>query len=247
MIKVNMKTLAMALSLSTFTLSANANSVLAPDQIKLKVSATEYSIIDIQGRDLNFADCESTHCRIESSRSGQIGKVVFKPVSDEPFVMFVTDSRGQTHALHITPDKNTAPNVYTIKPVSLETPPPTAEEVMNLRRLNSALNTNEGRTKAIIDLVKSMSEGVVPSNVNTRLVQQPIPLWEEVDFFHKADYYTGNLVGSKFYLKNKTSSRLNMIESEFYPLNENVVAVAIENKSLPAGEHTVIYIVTHAK
>lgn len=230
------------LILLTLSALSYASSIEVPEQYKLHVSESKYSVIEIEGIGISHVDCESTDCKVDSKRSSDIGKVVFKPNSSKEFVIFITDTSNSTYPVKIIPDSSVEANVYKIVPQQIVTPL-TDEDILNIHRINKTLNTSTDRNNLALSLIKNMAEKRVPRNIQVQKVNQENYLWEEVKFIHLSNYRTGQIIGSSYEILNITKEELTLHELEFYTLKENVIAVAIEKPRLQSGQSTFIHLV----
>jgi conjugal transfer pilus assembly protein TraK len=96
-------------------------------------------------------------------------------------------------------------------------------------------------TKTVRALVASMAMEEAPSSVEVRSENKEFALWENTKFILTAVYSERELVGEKFKLTNTGKSVIRLVEQELY--RKGVVAVAIENMQLEAGQSTNIYVV----
>lgn len=111
----------------------------------------------------------------------------------------------------------------------------------NLRNDIGRKSAAGGLSKVVRGLVASMALEEPPSSVDVRSVNQEFALWENTKFVMTAIYSERELVGEKYKLTNTGKSVIRLVEQELY--RKGVVAVAIENMQLEAGQSTNIYVV----
>ncbi|KDN94729.1 hypothetical protein EI16_12600 [Hydrogenovibrio marinus] len=211
-------------------------------EVKFLVSTNDYSMIQIDGVKLKSADADSKYCDIDIARSKKLGKVVFKPVSDKKFTLFVTDVQGNTYPVRVVPNKKTAPDVFVIQPKEKKTEV-SAADLLKLRRVNYAISTSNSRIKIATNLLTSMANGVVPYNVDVEKNNKSLYLWEEVKFNRDFSYKLGSLTGTKYTIQNITDKPMVILEKEFYTIAKNVLGVGVESPRLMPGEKTSVYVV----
>ena len=95
--------------------------------------------------------------------------------------------------------------------------------------------------KQVRSLVAAMALDEPPTSVEMRATQQEFGLWENTRFVMVAVYNERELVGEKYVLTNSGKTPMRLVEQELY--RKGVVAVAIENMQLEAGQSTNIYVV----
>lgn len=208
-----------------------------------QVSKTGYSMIEIENKKIAHIDVESKYATVDKARSLDVGKIVFKPNAKEPFVMFLTDTDGVTYPVKIDPQEKVDPTLIVIK-TKIEEAEPTAEELLNLKRVNYSISLAESRNKTIVSLIQSIAENKLPNNVTARPASAKLYLWEEAEFMRNKIYTAGNLQATHYTLKNTSDEGMVLVEKEFYTVEEKVAAVAIEKPKLNPGESTSIYLVS---
>ena len=95
--------------------------------------------------------------------------------------------------------------------------------------------------KVVRNLVASMALEEPPNSADVRTTNQEFALWENTRFVMTAVYTERELVGEKYLLTNTGKTPIRLVEQELY--RKGVVAVAIENMQLEAGQATNIYVV----
>jgi type-F conjugative transfer system secretin TraK len=236
-----MKKLLLPLLIAGFSSCVFAETAPAP---VYKVSDTGYSMIEIENKKIAHVDVESKYATIDQYRSTSVGKVVFKPRGNEPFVMFLTDTEGTTYPVKINPEEKVDPTLIVIKTKKADETKSTTEELLNLKRVNYSLSLAESRNKTIVSLIQSIAENKLPNNVTARPANAKIYLWEEADFVRNKIYIAGNLQATHYTLKNTSDKEMVLAEKEFYTVENKVAAVAIEKPRLNPGESTSIYLVS---
>ena len=92
----------------------------------------------------------------------------------------------------------------------------------------------------ILQMADEESRDLEPIPVN-----QEIPLWKEARLVMLSKYLDGDLVGEKYRLTNVSDTDMLLMEQELY--RKGVVAVVIENHTLPSKGQTLIFIVRGRK
>lgn len=95
--------------------------------------------------------------------------------------------------------------------------------------------------KAVRSLVAAMALEEPPNSADVRTANQEFALWENTRFVMTAVYNERELVGEKYLLTNTGTTPIRLVEQEFY--RKGVVAVAVENMQLEAGQDTNVYVV----
>lgn len=209
----------------------------------IKVSQGEFSILEIEGKKIKSVDVEQSLCEIEFDRSKELGKLVFKPTSSKPFTLFVTDKEGVTYPIRVTPDPALKTGLYIIRKREKKKLP-SVEELLNIRKTTYSISLQEPRTKVITAFLKSMIEGDTPSNVKVKKDYEQLYLWEEVNFTKLQTNTLGNLEAVKYSIKNISKEEMVLLEKEFFQVQPNVFAIALEKLKLKEGETTYLYIVS---
>lgn len=106
---------------------------------------------------------------------------------------------------------------------------------------NGKKGASSSMDRTVRSLVASMALEEPPSNVDVRPTKQEFALWENTQFVMIAVYNERELVGEKYVLTNTGKAPMRLAEQELY--RKGVVAVAIENMQLEAGQSTNIYVV----
>lgn len=230
----------------SFGAIAQSLDIVESKKISISVGTKGFSMLDVLNRSVQHVDVDSTACLLDSQRSKNVGKVVFKPLGDKPFTMFISDNHGDTYAINVMVNKSKSPDLYTIKNVQAEQRLEQAKSAAQKYQVSSvkAISLGQGRNKAILDLIKAMSSGDSPRNVDVYEVSNSIPLWIEAELIEKKRYSIGKLVGQMYQLKNVSNSSMILNEAEFYPMSSNTLAVAIEKHELAPSQSTFVYVVT---
>lgn len=95
--------------------------------------------------------------------------------------------------------------------------------------------------KTVRSLVAAMALEEPPTSIEMRATKQEFALWENTRFVMVAVYNEREMVGEKFVLTNTGKTPIRLVEQELY--RKGVIAVAIENMHLEAGQSTNIYVV----
>lgn len=203
--------------------------------VQVNVSANEQNRLAIDGR------------RIGSVVPSQKGAIVY--VKDEAagalYFSFPKDaSHGGTVTLFVTDETNP-----TITYKLILVPRPVAGEEIIIKpvvskAMTSTKNRGDGRAFAyqrrVKNLILTMTEEG-NADVDAIAVNQVIPLWKEGRLALISKYIDEDMVGEKYRLTNVAESDMLLVEQELY--RHGVIAVSIENQTLPAGGQTRIFIV----
>jgi len=161
--------------------------------------------------------------------------VWFRPdaINTGTVTVFVKDSFSVVYKLLLVPSAIAAEEI-------LITP---SKTVNSVTRVDEAQRRASSWQRDIKDLIFQMAtaEGD-PSHIDAGVaMNQELSLWDEARLLYVRQYPTGGLVGEHYILSNVSKSDLLVAEQEFS--RRGVVAVAIENQTLPPGGGTNVYIV----
>lgn len=237
-----MKRLILAAFIGLLSVSSHAN-IEFDTNYEITVSKDEYSVLEVVGKKITNVDVELKHCEIEPERSRKLGKLVFKPTGKESFTAFITDEDGVTYPVKINPSNNLKADLYKIsKPV----PPTTLSqaEILALSQSQTGISLQDSRTKIVANFLKSMVEGIAPSNVTVKKTEEEMYLWNEVKFKKLQTNLLGNMKAIKYEIVNISNEKMVLNEKEFYLVQPGVMAIVIENPIVEVGQKTFVYIVS---
>ncbi|GAB6071500.1 hypothetical protein JCM30760_25980 [Thiomicrorhabdus hydrogeniphila] len=219
--------------------------VIHSKKISITVGANEHSMLDVLNRKVLHVDVDQSKCEVASERTKSIGKLVFKPASDKPFTIFLTDNHQDTYTVEVKVDKNKKPDLYTIKNVDAELKKKAVEsaEFKYQKSTIKAVDLTDGHEAVILDLMRVMANGSTPKNVDIVEINQEFQYWNEARIVERNNYKIGNLIGISYELTNASNKPMVLSEAEFYPFNKDTLAVSIEKSVLDTSDKTLIYIV----
>jgi len=220
-------------------------SLVESQKVTIEVGAKDFSMIDVFNRKVMHVDVDYNKCDLSSERSQKVGKIIFKPKSDKPFTMFLTDNHQDTYTIKIVVKKDKEPDLFTIKNEAAELAKKKANSAVTKYEKSTvkAIDLSSGHVKAIHDLTLAMALNDLPKNTDVNHVNRYVQFWKEAEILEKTSYSIGKLKGVKYVLKNISQSKMVLAESEFYKLNESTLSIAIEKPVLEAGESTQIFVV----
>ncbi|NCN44524.1 MAG: hypothetical protein GW898_10420 [Thiomicrospira sp.] len=219
--------------------------VVQAQSYPVRAALNEYSVLEIAGKKTGHADVDADSCEIDVERSKALGKLVFKPLQDKPFTMFVSDRSGKTYPIRVDADKKIAPGLVLIHDKKFEKEKKflRSNKFQQLEKTQSVVELAGSRNSAITSLIRAMIEGSEPMNVDIRTANEPVYVWNEADILKTKTFEVGHLVGTEYRIKNTSKNNLVIAEKEFYALFKNVMAVSILNTALSPGEETRVFIV----
>ena len=198
----------------------------------VKISAKETTRLYIDGgkiRSLIGTDGELTYEKDEER-----GQLFLRPVIlNKPINVRVVAGSGATYNLIMQAVDIPQEDIVIKEPSSFRAA--AAENGKGRRGAASSMD------KQVRSLVAAMALEEPPSSVEMRATQQEFALWENTRFLMTAVYNERELVGEKYVLTNTGKTPMRLVEQELY--RKGVVAVAIENMQLEAGQSTNIYVV----
>ena len=229
------KSLSLAAILAVASLNANALQTVEPVEGHnsfVKISAKETTRIAIEGgkiRSLIGTDGELT-----VEKDEERGQVFVRPVVlNKPINVRLIAASGATYNL-------------VMQAVDIPQEDVIVRESFAARTANSVVGSNKkgasgGMAKTVRTLVAAMALEEPPSSADFHPANQEFALWENTRFVMTAVYNERELVGEKYTLTNTGKTPIRLVEQELY--RKGVVAVAIENMQLEAGQATNIYVV----
>ena len=229
------KSLSLAAILAVASLNANALQTVEPVEGHnsfVKISAKETTRIAIEGgkiRSLIGTDGELT-----VEKDEERGQVFVRPVVlNKPINVRLIASSGATYNL-------------VMQAVDIPQEDVIVRESFAARSANSVVGSTKkgasgGMAKTVRALVAAMALEEPPSSADYHPANQEFALWENTRFVMTAVYNERELVGEKYTLTNTGKTPIRLVEQELY--RKGVVAVAIENMQLEAGQATNIYVV----
>lgn len=229
------KSLSLAAILAVASLNANALQTVEPVEGHnsfVKISAKETTRIAIEGgkiRSLIGTDGELT-----VEKDEERGQIFVRPVVlNKPINVRLIASSGATYNL-------------VMQAVDIPQEDVIVRESFAARSANSVVGSNKkgasgGMAKTVRALVAAMALEEPPSSADYHPANQEFALWENTRFVMTAVYNERELVGEKYTLTNTGKTPIRLVEQELY--RKGVVAVAIENMQLEAGQATNIYVV----
>ena len=229
------KSLSLAAILAVASLNANALQTVEPVEGHnsfVKISAKETTRIAIEGgkiRSLIGTDGELT-----VEKDEERGQVFVRPVVlNKPINVRLIASSGATYNL-------------VMQAVDIPQEDVIVRESFAARSANSVVGSTKkgasgGMAKTVRALGAAMALEEPPSSADYHPANQEFALWENTRFVMPAVYNDRELVGEKYTLTNTGKTPIRLVEQELY--RKGVVAVAIENMQLEAGQATNIYVV----
>lgn len=231
------------LSLLLLSLDASATQVVdgcyATHQ-QVNISAREQNRLAIDGRRIGTV-VPSQKGVISYVKDEQAGALYFTLASDTP--------NSGTVTLFVSDEQNPAATCKLI----LVPRPIAGEEIIikppaESRTSAAGRKGGDGRALAyqrhakdmILQMADEESRDLEPIPVN-----QEIPLWKEARLVMLSKYLDGDLVGEKYRITNVSDTDMLLVEQELY--RKGVVAVVIENHTLPSKGQTLIFIVRGRK
>lgn len=207
--------------------------------VQVNISAREQNRLAIEGRRIGSV-VPSQKGIITYVKDEAAGALYFTLASDAPnsgtVTLFVTDEQNPsvTYKLILLP-RAIAGEEIIIKP--------TAERTTATTRKGGDGKALSYQRKAK-DMILLMADEE-NQDVEAIAVNQEIPLWKEGRLVMLSKYLDGDLVGEKYRLTNVSSTDMLLVEQELY--RRGVIAVSVENLTLPAGGQTLIFIVRGRK
>lgn len=202
----------------------------------VKISAKENTRIAVEGGKIRSLIATDGELTVEKDEDR--GQLFIRPIMlQKPINVRLITSSGATYNLVMQAVDIPQEDIIVREPFSAKAD--------GLGSFGKAEGRNRGAagemTKAVRGIVTSMALEEPPTSVSVRPVNQEFSLWENTRFVLTAVYTERELVGEKYKLTNTGKNAIRLVEQELY--RKGVVAVAIENMQLDAGQSTNIYVV----
>ncbi|ALK35183.1 type-F conjugative transfer system secretin TraK [Burkholderia plantarii] len=194
---------------------------------QVAVSAAEYNLLTMSGGRQITKVVPTVPGSLSWTQAGS--QFWFKPSNpsalNETITLFVFDDAGVSYRLTLVPGPRPAEDVRIEPPAS---------------RTSRALRASAFQRHVKL-LMLAMSGAQSAPQVAYTSVETAVPLWKEATLTRVREYSDGDLVGETYTLANTSHNDLTLDERELYA--PGVLAVAIEDTSLPAGASTIVYVV----
>ncbi|RME81013.1 MAG: hypothetical protein D6775_14740 [Caldilineae bacterium] len=161
-------------------------------------------------------------------REDDRGEVLIRPRVATPFSFFLTTATGETFTVLATPIDIPSETVV-IRP-----------KVRDLDRRSPAGPATLPRVARIKRLVRAMA--LRDKHFYRVSIHEAVPLWKELEITRTARW-PGSLIGEEYEVRNTTDHTLRLDEREFTAFGDDVVAVSITRRVLPAKSITQVYVV----
>lgn len=214
--------------------SASANALQTVEPVEghnafVKISAKETTRIAVEGGKIRSMFATDGELTVEKDEDR--GQLFIRPVIlDKPINIRLVASSGATYNLVMQAVDIPQEDIIIREPFAAKT----KSAGTGKREVGSNL------TRTVRKLVAAMALEEPPNSVDFRTTNQEFALWENTRFVMTGKYVERDIVGEKYVLTNTGKSTIRLVEQELY--RKGVVAVAIENMQLDAGQTTNIYI-----
>lgn len=196
----------------------------------VKMSAKELTRVVIEGGKIRTIFGTDGELIVE--KNPEQGELYLRPaVLDKPINVRVISEAGKTYNLILQPVDIPQEDI-----VIREARPEEAKAVQVAR-----IDHPAERTQIVREMVVGMLAGGASHKGDFRPLNQPVALWEGVDFVLTGTYFNGGLRGDRYRLTNRSDTVMQMVEQEFYV--KGVIAVAIVQMTLAPGEATDVLVV----
>lgn len=247
---VNVLMLSLLFSINSYASSEQKSMAInAPESLAIKASTKGWSMLEIPGKKIKFADTSNGECEINAKRSLALGKLVFKPASEKGFILFVTDTNNETYPVEVKPSDKVKPGLIKLRDLVEEA----QNEILKSNRIKQlkssvkVVGLAESRTAAITDLMKAMVLGDTPRNADVAERNEVVYFWNEANIIHKKRYTVGVLDGDAYQLTNISNTDMVLEEKEFYSLGKNVSAVSLSSNTIKPNQTINVYVVRAAR
>jgi conjugal transfer pilus assembly protein TraK len=239
------KKLLSAIPLLSVALSIDANATQVIQDCyrahqEVNISSREQNRLAFDGRRIGNV-VPSQKGAITYVKDEAAGALYFTMASDTPnmgtVTLFVTDEQNPS----LTCKLILVPRPIAGEEIIIKPPPEGRKSAAGIRGGDGRALAYQRHAK---DMILQMAD---EENVDVDAVQinQEIPLWKEARLVLLSKYLDQDLVGEKYRLTNVSDKDMLLVEQELY--RKGVVAVVIENHTLPAKGQTMIFIVRGRK
>ncbi len=194
---------------------------------QVSVSAAEYNLLSMSGGRQFTEIVPAVPGSVSWTKDG--AKLWLKPANptalNESITIFVSDDAGATYRLSLVPGPRPAEDI--------RIEPPATHATRALRA-----SAFQRRVKL---MMLAMAGGQGAPQLAYTSVDTAVPLWKEASLTLVRQYSDSDFVGETYTLSNISHADMTLDERELYA--PGVLAVAIENASLPAGASTIVYVV----
>lgn len=226
--------LAAGLSLMAFSASALEYVETMPGKVyKLTISEDEHTLFGI--RDADIARIDGGNFVVNQEKDKGFGKAFIKPAGPEEFTIFITDTKGRTFPILITPDEELKGGVVEIVDIS---------PVVEVTGKDPVVFTPKGsRTEHIKNLITAMALDKKPTDMVVKAMDIEVEWWNEAQMRMLRQYSHRDMTGYVFWLVNTSGERMVLDETEFEV--KHAIAASINHMKLMPGQGTHVFVVTH--
>lgn len=192
-----------------------------------KISQKEVTRLTVEGSRIKRVTGNPGEFWLEKDE--EKGQIYLRPSSEantKPINLFVSTERG-TFMLLLQPVDLPAETIV-IRPLS------GTREASRIERSTSHVRT-------IKNLLLAMASDTLPRDMEIRELAREVALWKDTRLTLSRTYLGQIIVGEKYLLTNVGNSVMSITEPELY--KAGVMAIALDNGRLNAGESTNVFIV----
>lgn len=202
------------------------------DNLFYRISETEPTRLSIEGG--RIAALNYIQQDLDVSQDNALGQAYLRPRTlDKVITLYVTTNTNTTVTLTLQPTPGPATSIR-LRDVKLSTP----ERRGDTRQ--TVPNVASDYARAVESLITVAAKDIDVSGVDVIQLNQPVLLWEGVDFVLRRKHSAHNMAVETYTLKNISSQPLRVVEQEFYA--PSVAAVAVELHEIAPNETTLVFV-----
>lgn len=176
------------------------------------------------------------------------------------FVLEKDDERGQVFIRPAQADSSKPINVFVsseratvgllLQPIDAPSDTILIREPREVRDAREALTTTrQGRASVHVRLIKNlllaMASDARPDDMEVRDSVRELGLWPGVRLTLQRTYTGAGIVGEQYQLINQSGSDITLTERDLY--KSGVMAISVEQRQLPAGESTSLFVIREGR
>ncbi len=228
-------TIRLATSVLLLALSGGAQALQFRDavdgqSILVQVSIKEPSRVVVEGQPIRAATADEDALAVHRDEKDPQGHVFVRP---------------KDPSRHATLFISTDTGAYSLLLQPADIPAETIVLRDRARRAPPKLEQAASRVKAAKSLLLAMARDQLPPGFDLKEHGRQYALWKEVHFTLERAWQGASFVGERWNLANISTSRVTVVEQEFF--KEGVVAVAVVAMNIDPGQATTVFIVRERK
>ncbi len=204
----------------------------SPDEvIQITASMSDANVITISGGSIESV--WGTEDKVTLEANVDTGQAIFRPISPEPFTLFVQSEAGHTYTLSVVPRNDIIGQIILLNEFDQgERPAPE-------RSAGGVAYRNDVKS-----LLRKMEQQAGVKNLpgfQLKAINKPVLLWAETKILHAVSWSRASMIIDKYLVTNVSEKPLVLEEREFRGLDSMIRAIALRQHQLQPAETTVLY------